>query len=70
MMKRFMMMAGLLMLCHCASANRQKEAFVYSESKNKDIPHDFYVRPGQQTWKHWYNAVKYQFQFFNDRFKK
>ena len=35
-----------------------------------EIPHDFYVRPGQHNWEYWYNAVKYQFQFFNDRFKK
>lgn len=70
MMKRFIVMAGLLMLCHFASAYRQKEVLVYSESMNKDIPHDFYVRPGQHNWKYWYNAVKYQFQFFNDRFKK
>jgi S-formylglutathione hydrolase FrmB len=35
-----------------------------------EIPHDFYVRPGQHNWEYWYNAVKYQFQFFNDRFGK
>jgi S-formylglutathione hydrolase FrmB len=35
-----------------------------------EIPHDFYVRPGQHNWVYWYNAVKYQFQFFSDRFGK
>ena len=35
-----------------------------------EIPHDFYVRPGYHNWEYWYNAVKYQFQFFNDRFGK
>lgn len=150
MIKKFIMMAGLLMLCHFASAYKQKEVFVYSESMRKDvpvtvitpdgywkgknypvvyilhgysdnnidrwtydghvgrlnmthlikpglniifdcgtgdffyevncnlhnklleaeIPHDYCVRPGQHNWEYWYNAVKYQFQFFNDRFGK
>ena len=38
MMRKFIMMAGLLMLCHFASAYKQKEIFVYSESMQKDVP--------------------------------
>ena len=38
MVKKLILAAGLLVLCHMASAYRQKEAFVYSESMNKDVP--------------------------------
>lgn len=33
------------------------------------IPHEFYVRPGHHNWVYWFNAVKYQFLFFYDRFQ-
>jgi S-formylglutathione hydrolase FrmB len=32
------------------------------------IPHEFYSRPGGHNWPYWFNAIKYQFLFFNDRF--
>ena len=32
------------------------------------IPHEFYQRPGKHNWPYWYNAIKYQFMFFRDRF--
>ena len=33
-----------------------------------EIPHEFTSRPGQHNWVYWFNAIKYQFLFFNDRF--
>lgn len=33
------------------------------------IPHDFYARPGGHNWDYWFNAIKYQFLFFCDRFR-
>lgn len=32
------------------------------------IPHEFHSRPGGHNWTYWFNAVKYQFLFFRDRF--
>ena len=34
------------------------------------IPHEFYSRPGAHNWTYWFNAIKYQFLFFTDRFKR
>lgn len=34
----------------------------------ENIPHEFYVRPGEHNWTYWFNAIKYQFLFFKDRF--
>ena len=34
------------------------------------IPHEFHSRPGAHNWPYWLNAVKYQFLFFADRFKR
>ena len=35
-----------------------------------EIPHEFTSRPGYHNWEYWFNAVKYQFLFFKDRFGK
>lgn len=35
-----------------------------------NIRHDYIERPGKHDWNYWSNAVKYQFLFFNDYFKK
>lgn len=35
-----------------------------------EIPHEFYLRPGIHNWDYWFNAIRYQFLFFSDRFKK
>lgn len=32
------------------------------------IPHEFYARPGGHDWKYWFNAIRYHFLFFCDRF--
>ena len=32
------------------------------------IPHEFISRPGGHNWPYWYNAIRYQFLFFADRF--
>lgn len=32
------------------------------------IPHEFYSRSGGHSWSYWFNAIKYQFMFFCDKF--
>jgi S-formylglutathione hydrolase FrmB len=34
----------------------------------RNIPHDFYVRPGAHNWAYWSNSIKYQLLFFHDYF--
>ena len=34
----------------------------------RNIPHDFYVRPGGHTSAYWANSIKYQLLFFHDYF--
>jgi S-formylglutathione hydrolase FrmB len=34
----------------------------------RNIPHDFTVRPGGHTWTFWANAIQYQMLFFNNYF--
>lgn len=36
----------------------------------RNIPHDFIVRPGAHNWAYWSNAVEYQLMFFNNYFHK
>lgn len=36
----------------------------------RNIPHDYITRPGKHDWNYWTNAVKYQFLFMNEFFKK
>ena len=51
--------------------------FFYQVNKNlhdelleRNIPHDFTVRPGGHTWEYWGNSIKYQMLFFHDFFSK
>lgn len=37
---------------------------------DKKIPHDFISRPGAHTHPYWRNAILYQLQYFNERFKE
>jgi S-formylglutathione hydrolase FrmB len=34
----------------------------------RNIPHDFTVRPGGHTWSYWANSIQYQMLFFNNYF--
>jgi S-formylglutathione hydrolase FrmB len=36
----------------------------------RNIPHDFIVRPGAHTWPYWSNSVNYQLLYFSIYFKK
>ncbi|MFN8251124.1 MAG: alpha/beta hydrolase family protein [Ferruginibacter sp.] len=36
----------------------------------RNIPHDYITRPGKHDWNYWTNAVKYQFLFMSEFFKK
>ena len=49
--------------------------FFYQVNKNlhdelleRNIPHDFTVRPGGHTWEYWGNSIKYQMLFFHNFF--
>lgn len=35
----------------------------------RNIPHDFTVRPGAHTWEYWSNSILYQMLFFNNYFQ-
>ena len=35
----------------------------------RNIPHDFIVRPGAHNWPYWTNSVSYQLLYFNNYFK-
>lgn len=35
----------------------------------RNIPHDFYVRPGAHNWAYWQNSIKYQLLYFHDYFE-
>lgn len=39
---------------------------VHKKMLERNIPHDFIVRPGSHEWNYWVNAIKYQLLFFND----
>ena len=43
---------------------------LHQKMLKEGIPHEFYQRPGKHNWPYWYNAIKYQFLFFKDRFGK
>ena len=34
----------------------------------RNIPHDFYTRPGAHTWPYWTNAIKFQLLFMSNYF--
>ncbi len=43
---------------------------MHAKLLQEKIPHEFHSRPGSHDWPYWLNAVKYQFLFFADRFKR
>lgn len=53
------------------------EDFFFEENKRlheklleRNIAHDYIVRPGKHNWDYWANAIKYQFIFFDSNFKR
>jgi enterochelin esterase-like enzyme len=36
----------------------------------RNIPHDFTVRPGAHSWEYWGNSINYQMLFFSRFFNK
>lgn len=53
------------------------EDFFFQVNKNlhdklleRNIPHDFIVRPGVHDWDYWFNAVQYQLLFMHNFFVK
>lgn len=53
-----------------------KDDFFYGVNKTLDeklwernIPHDFTVRPGGHTWEYWTNSIQYQMVFFYNFFQ-
>lgn len=43
---------------------------VHQELINKNIPHDFFIRPGGHSWDYWKNALPYHLLFFQNYFEK
>ncbi|TCD12125.1 esterase family protein [Pedobacter frigidisoli] len=37
---------------------------------DRNIPHDFIIRPGGHTWEYWDNAINYQMLFFSRYFNR
>lgn len=51
--------------------------FIFAMSRNAHekmlklkIPHDYVERPGVHDWRYWANAIKFQFLFFREWFRK
>ena len=43
---------------------------LHDKMLERNITHDFIVRPGAHNWPYWTNAVSYQLLYFNNFFKK
>lgn len=43
---------------------------LHNKLLDRNIPHDFTVRPGGHTWDYWQNAVAYQMLFFSNFFNR
>lgn len=43
---------------------------LHDKMLERNITHDFIVRPGAHNWTYWNNAVGYQMMYFNQNFKK
>lgn len=43
---------------------------LHEKMLERNIPHDFTVRPGAHTWEYWGNSIKYQALFFSQFFHK
>lgn len=43
---------------------------LHQELLYRNIPHNYITRPGKHDWNYWTNAVKYQFLFMSEFFKK
>lgn len=43
---------------------------LHKQLLERNIPHDYTVRPGGHTWDYWSNSIQYQALFFSNFFKK
>lgn len=64
--------AGLALIVDCGADDFFAQV---NESLHKDllaagVPHDYYSRPGNHSWKYWNNAVLYHLLYFNEFFKR
>jgi len=41
---------------------------LHQKLTERNIPHDYIIRPGDHNWNYWANAIKYQLLFFSDYF--
>ena len=41
---------------------------LHEKLAERNIPHDYIIRPGDHNWNYWANAIKYQLLFFSDYF--
>jgi S-formylglutathione hydrolase FrmB len=56
----------------CGSSDFLFEAnkALHEKLLDRNIPHDFTVRPGSHTWEYWGNSINYQALFFSRFFNK
>jgi len=56
----------------CGSSDFLFEAnkALHQKLLDRNIPHDFTVRPGSHTWEYWGNSINYQALFFSRFFNK
>jgi len=56
----------------CGSSDFLFEAnkALHEKLLDRNIPHDFTVRPGSHTWEYWGNSINYQVLFFSRFFNK
>ena len=65
-----LIMPGLNIIFDCGTEDffYEVNCNLHAKMLKEKIPHEFYQRPGKHNWPYWYNAIKYQFMFFRDRF--
>ena len=65
-----LIMPGLNIIFDCGTEDffYEVNCNLHAQMLKERIPHEFYQRPGKHNWPYWYNAIKYQFMFFRDRF--
>ena len=61
---------GLNIIFECGTGDFFYEVNLNLHKKllEENIPHEYYERPGKHNWPYWFNAIKYQFLYFSDRF--
>ncbi len=64
--------ADLAIMVDCGSEDFFAEVNrkLHSDLLEAGVPHDYYSRPGNHSWKYWNNAVLYHLLYFNEFFDR